>query len=567
MRKTAITLLSLCLTATIQAQLYVNGHQAPFDYMTNSWLATIPESYFGQDQSLAITLDDGWQQMVIDGEQAAEKHTFQHITAESKYPATMLHTDGHSVSGYIQFTFLPVVRLQGDFGYDYQTGDVTFISPDTEADNTYSARLKWRGGTTNTDSKHKRNYNIKFDDDIKLFGMRSDNNWMLDAGQPDVFRMRNRIAMDVWNDMASKPYYADDEPKALNGVRGIMVELFLNDEYRGLYNLSEKLDRKQMKLKKAGREGDVHGVLYKGNSFGYTVMNDSIYEFDNYAPTLYEYEVKYPEPGDDNDSTDWKPLVDAINTNLILYYDDDAFRARIADWFDIPVMVDYAVFLSSVNALDNNGKNMYWANYDKAATHRMTPAPWDLDCSFGQRWGSRLTEGEPAKASPQYVTDVVMAVFFNLYRTNALNFNDRLRARYAELRQSGGVLATESLVSRFTRYYNLVKKSGAAAREEAKWSGDSDVWGDVIDFDTEYQYICDWIRQHLETVDTKGLPLVWNEEYFDATAVPQLTMDKASHHSRRVSDGFRTLSGQRVSATTPLSPGIYIINNKKAVIK
>ena len=382
---------------------------------------------------------------------------------------------------------------------------------------------------------------------------------MLDAGQPDVFRLRNRIAMDIWNDMAHKPYYADLEPKARNGVKGRVVEVFLNNEYRGIYNLSEKLDRKQMKLMKVNPlTSEIHGVLYKGISWNYTIMNDSIYQYDNHSETLYGYKVKYPDLND-NDTTDWKPLVDAINHNLILSYDDLEFEKQVSDWFDIPVLIDYSIFVSSINALDNNGKNTFWAVYDKSVNHQLTLAPWDLDCTFGQRWGSLMADA----ALPNNLVDVTIGVLYNFYRTNALQFNDRLNLRYKELRQEGNVLSTDSLISRVTKYYQALKKSGAAQRETAKWSGDSDVWGDTIDFDKEYDYICNWITQHMQAIDKKGFPLQYDDNYFERLTTIKSTINKYNLNNKYI----YTLSGQRVLNTKPLRSGIYIVNGKKIVIK
>ena len=482
MKKSIISLLCLYIVSNVQAQLYINGHIAPFDSQTNTWLATIDESMFGKDNLLIISLQGGWNKIAIDNNEITDgNYTFRQINAESKYTTSIIDSEGNILSGFIQFTFLPVILLEGEFGYEYQKGMVTISDPDEQAeDYVLPARIKWRGGTTNTEDKHKRNYSIKFDNDIKLFDMREDNNWMLDAGQPDVFRMRNRIAMDIWNDMAHKPYYSNFEPEALNGVRGCIVEVFLNDEYRGIYNFSEKLDRKQMKLKKVDKSGNIHGVLYKGISWNNTSMNDSIYSYDNYLETLLGYEVKYPEPGDDCDTTDWKPLVDVNNKILILCYNDKEFEKKVEELVDVPVMIDYSIFLSSVNALDNSGKNMFWAVYDKTSTKRLTLAPWDLDCTFGQRWGGILSNEENDHTSTTYFSDVVIACFFNFYRTNALNFNDRLNERYQELRKNGNLLSTESLIERFTKYYNAIKNSGAAQRETNKWSGDSDIKGEIM---------------------------------------------------------------------------------------
>ena len=562
MKKIIVALILINIAMNIQAQLNINGHIAPFDNETNTWLATISENQFGNDSQLTVSLQEGWNQIIIEDETVDGQYIFRQINAEKQYSTTITDTEGNKVTGFIQFTFLPLVHLNGEFGYEYQNGTVTIADPDVQDDGVLPARIKWRGGTTNGSDKHKRNYNIKFDDDVKLFDLREDNNWMLDAGQPDVFRMRNRIAMDLWNDMAHKPYYADKEPKALNGVRGRMVEVFLNNEYRGIYNLSEKLDRKQMKLKKVDKSGKIHGLLYKGESWNNTSMNDSILSYDNYSEKLLGYEVKYPEPGDDCDSTDWKPLVD--DTNLILYlcYDDKEFEKQIEDLLDIPVMIDYSIFLSSVNALDNSGKNMFWAIYDKATSKKMTLAPWDLDCTFGQRWGGTLVSEEKDHTSPEYFTDVVIAGFFNLYRINALQFNDRLNERYQELRQNGNVLSTESLIERVTKYYNAIKKSGAAQRETDKWSGDSDVWGDVIDFDKEYEYICDWITKHMEAIDKKGFPVFYDKEYMEGIFGGISTVS----YKNKSDNSIYTISGQRIDSTRQLKHGIYIINKKKVIL-
>ena len=562
MKKNILSFLLSVIALTLQAQIYVNGHIAPFDSETNTWLATIAENQFGKDNQLPVSLQDGWNKIVIDGNVVNSQYTFKQVNAKSRYETTVTDTKGNTIKGNIQFTFLPVVYLEGLFGYDYQRGTVTITIPNEQGnDYVLSGRIKWRGKTTNTNDKHKRNYNIKLDTDTQLFDMRKDNNWMLDAGQPDVFRMRNRIAMDIWNDMASKPYYADKEPKARNGVRGYMVEVFLNNEYRGIYNLSEKLDRKQMKLKKVDESGNIHGVLYKGITWDDVSMNDSIYNYDNYANNLLGYEVKYPEPYEDCDSTDWKPLVDSNNNIIILCYNDEEFEKQIEQWLDVPVMIDYSIFLSSVNALDNSGKNMFWAIYDKETSNRMTLAPWDLDLTFGQRWGGILATEKNDHTSPEYFTDVVIAGFFNFHRTNALHYNDRLNERYQELRQNGNVLSTESLIERFTKYYNAIKNSGAAQRETDKWSGDSDIWGEEINFDKEYEYICDWITKHLEAVDKKGFPVLYDKEYMDsifARIDNKIIINKSDNH-------IYTLSGQRINSTNQLKHGVYIVNRKKVI--
>ena len=270
---------------------------------------------------------------------------------------------------------LPVIKLNGHFGYDYQEGTVSICYPDGTSEESLTAKIKWRGGTTNVEGKHKRNYKIKFSDDHRFFGMRNDNNWILDAGQADVFRLRNRIATELWNDFAAKPYYSSQEPKALSGVNGQVVEVYLNDEYRGIYSFTECMDRKQMKLKKFDKDGTIHGVLCS------SLMNTVPNSYDNSQPMMDVFEAKYPEVGDDLPETDYSILWNAIH--FVVNSSDEEFKNQVEEYFDIPVVLDYYLFINLLGAIDNAGKNMYWAVYDKQTNKKITPAVWDLDLTVG----------------------------------------------------------------------------------------------------------------------------------------------------------------------------------------
>ena len=248
MKKLLLSLLVVSLTCHVQAQLVINNHVVHYDSYTNTWLTTVPEEMFGKDNLLPVTIQEGWKDLTIDNEKVDNQYTFKNITAESAYQTSITDADGQTLTGKILFTFLPIIHLNGEFGYDYQSGTVSISNPDEQSDNdSLPAKIKWRGGSTNVEGKHKRNYKIKFIEDNNFFGLRNDNNWILDAGQADVFRLRNRIATELWNDFATKPYYSNEESKALSGVRGEVVEVYLNDEYRGIYCFTECMDRKQLK--------------------------------------------------------------------------------------------------------------------------------------------------------------------------------------------------------------------------------------------------------------------------------------------------------------------------------
>ena len=444
-------------------------------------------------------------------------------------------------NGYSQ-DILPKIYLTGDFGNDYQQGTFTIVYADGTMEENLTADIKWRGGTTNAEGKHKRNYKIKFDDNHSFFGLRNDNKWILDAGQADIFRLRNRIATELWNDFSNKPYYTDKEPKGLSGVRGNVVELYLNDEYRGIYCLTECIDRKQMKLKKFEKDGTIHGCLWKSKGYSSSQMYSVPDSYDNSLPMMDVFEVEYPDL-DDLSQTDYSVLWNALN--FVVNSDDNTFINKVDEYFDLPVIIDYYLFINVLGAIDNQGKNMYWAVYDKEDNKKITPAVWDLDMTVGS---VTLEKYNKKFSSPEYNMGDSFNLIKRLKELNVNNFNTKLFDRYAELRIS--YFAPNNLIERYQSYYHLIKNTGAAEREQNKWSNDSDIEGMTIDFDTEIIYICNWIEKRIKYLDN----------VYNYTSSYIIDIDKNKNNNR-----IYSIIGTHIK--TPINKGIYIINGKKYVVK
>lgn len=441
---------------------------------------------------------------------------------------------------------LPVIKLNGNFGYDYQEGTVSIYYTDGTSEESLTAKIKWRGGSTNTEGKHKRNYKIKFSDDHSFFGLRNDNNWILDAGQADVFRLRNRIATELWNDFATKPYYSVQEPKALSGVNGQVVEVYLNNEYRGIYSFTECMDRKQMKLKKFDKDGTIHGILWKSTGYSSSLMDIVPNSYDNSQPMMDVFEAKYPEVGDDLPETDYSILWNAIN--FVVNSSDEEFKNQVEEYFDIPVVLDYYLFINLLGAIDNTGKNMYWAVYDKQTNKKITPAVWDLDLTVGS---STLEQYYSEFSSPTYPILDGFNLVTRLKKLNVNNFNQKVIERYAELRKT--FFSPENLKSRYQNYYDILKLSHAAEREENKWSGDSDVYQHIINFDNEINYISNWIDLRINFLDQQ---FNYNN-----------TMSIHNINTKNNNQIIYNLNGQRENKNQLFKSNIYIINGKKYFYK
>ena len=550
MKRTSLFFLLLMATLQLSAQLCLNGVPLPYDKLTNTFLASVPESDFSKGNKFTVTSVEPDLQVYFTHQPNNDGNlfVFSDISEGKSYSLQLRRKNKVMLSAHLQFTFLPILQLQGDFGYDYQPGTLLLYEPNKASIDTLLSTIKWRGGITNTDDKHKRNYKIKLNNDKSLLGMRNDNNWILDAGQADVFRLRNRVAMDIWNDMATPPYYIDREPNAHSGVKGQLVEVFLNDQYMGFYNFSENMDRKQMKVKKVDKQtGHIRGCLYKAKQWEYALMYDTLYiPADNLSEQWNAFEVKYPDLAD-NDTTDWSTLYNAID--FVVMSSDLEFADHVAEYFDIPPLVDYCVFGSSLNALDNYGKNIFWAVYDKNEDKRLTLGAWDLDCTVGQPWAARYNVDF---TSPYLLFDMSFGLTRRLITLNVDNFNEKVNQRYKELRTS--ILSNQALKQRYHDYYDIIVSSGAANRETLRWSRDSDIDFEPIDFKYEMENIDRWITTHMNLLDRHEFPIS-----IDISGIAnQPTVNTGKINS------VYDLSGRRLNGKS-LSKGIYIINGKKVV--
>ena len=549
--------LLVCFATSIPsfAQFTINGRSVIYDKVSDTYMVSIPENAFGTDYEASIALDAtaDWSNLSIEGTDIADSYTFKQVEGNKIYKIHAQEGE-KEINTQLTFTFLPLLVMEGTFGYDYAQGNISLLSPEAAEPTNSFVKVKWRGGSTNTADKHKRNYKIKTlnekgkKQEISLLGMREDNNWIMDAGQVDLFRLRNRIATEIWNDFATKPYYASKEPKAKSGVAGKVVEVILNNEYRGIYSLTEAMDRKELKLKKYDdKNQEFHGQLWKVSSWDKAQFWEIDKDYDNTQETWHAFETKYPDI-DDVNPTDYSPLYEAID--FVANSNDETFKKEVTDYFDIPVLIDYQLFLETLKPIDNSGKNMYWGIYDVAKSKKLTLAIWDLDASVGQDWQCS-TPLHPEYVSPD--TELGIEKAFNLYKRlstlNVDNYNQKVADRYHELRKT--YFSEENLIAKYQDYYDMLVKSGAASREETKWSEDSDIGGYPLNFKEEIEYIKNWITKRLN--------------YLDTTQFPSSSGIQTVSHEKGQAKNMATYNmlGQKVNESYQ---GIKIINGKKYYI-
>ena len=156
--------LTLCTSHAATAQLVVGPRMTACDNLTGTRLCSVPEECFGSDLSVESILLDGINHVTINGIDASNGYTFSNIDGTKTWQVSTTLPDGTIVSTKLQFTFLPIVEINGTVEkLNYNTGSVTVLLPD---ENIVSpCKMKYRGSASNSHVLFKRNYHLKFQDE------------------------------------------------------------------------------------------------------------------------------------------------------------------------------------------------------------------------------------------------------------------------------------------------------------------------------------------------------------------------------------------------------------------
>ena len=517
-----LLLASLLVSLTMTAQLSIGGTRPVYDKLTKTYMLTVPEDVFGRPYSAAVVFDSGVTQVTIDGKEVSTMASFPVISGDTCYTFTFKKNNTLNQST-IHFTYLPIMCITGTFSNDYVEAPVQITFPDGQGVLNYKARIKQAGASTNSQWVHKHSYHVKFVDDngdkkdVSFFGLRNDNHWRLDAGTRDMIRFRNYAANGLWADFGTKLYYSDKQPNARPYIRGSHVEVYMNGNYHGFYNFSEFLDRKQLKLKKYAErevqdedgtthlEAEMHGLMWK--CIGGTAQSLFTLAGSPADSTLGEwsgFEVKYPDI-EEVCPTNYSVLQDAVR--FVAQSNQSNFDSLACEYFDIPAMVDYYLFIQVVFGIDNACNNMVYGCYDCAVDKKITFAVWDLDATVGQHFADMEGYYHADIIQPENeLEDVPRGM--SLFSSNKLftrlrgmaGFLDAVKKRYRELRPT--ILHPDSLVARYTAIYNRLDACGAMDREAVRWSDTGDISHRMLEFPEEFDYLCDWLRRRIAYLDT-----------------------------------------------------------------
>ncbi|MGV3558199.1 CotH kinase family protein [Larkinella arboricola] len=457
----------------------------------------------------------------------------------------------------LYFTKLPLVHIRTNSNAvisesdDRTPGSVVVTETDGEPFSA-SMGIRVRGNLSRT--YPKRSYNMQLWKDATgskeletaLLGMRNDSKWLLQALYSEPLRLNSAVSWSLWQRIHtlyySEPGFPDGEPGALSAVRSRYCDVFLNGSYIGIYGLGEDMDRKQLKLKKTGDQGELNGELYKASGWSdATTFSDKNFSFyDPNSVVWAEYEMDYPkEPY-------WNNLYDFVN--FVVTEEPSKLKAGFPSRLNLDNMIDYFLFLNVTGAKDNIGNNQFIARYKQGEPYLFIP--WDLDGTFGYWNGSYIHEIDPDMGV------LINGLFDRLLSTNPHDYKGRMRQRWFSLRQNE--FSAVSLKKNFTDSFNLLNNNGAYARENLKWASSLRMH--------DMDYIHDWIDRRLLLLDKYfsefPLPKCTTPATPTVTATPaslsagQTTVLKATGCAYTVIWNTGQ-TGAQISVTPPITTGYF----------
>ncbi|MDR1097768.1 MAG: CotH kinase family protein [Tannerella sp.] len=304
-------------------------------------------------------------------------------------------------------TGLPVVYIETEHRQPVQSKEdyVNALMIIKEGGKTlHENALRIRGRGNATWGYPKKPYKLKLDGKAGLLGMGEDRDWALLANYCDKSLMRTSIAFKL-SELLDFPW----TPKAR------FVELVLNGEYLGNYQLSESITR-----------GDQRVNIPKN---GYLIERDGYYRQEpvwfETATRGYGYSFKHPDTDD---------LTEA-QLNCIRDYLNEFEAVLVSGTFNDP-LDGYAKYIDSESfarwflfqqLLANMDTNVYLTKEDDGDSRLLMGPVWDFEWSIGIGW----YDGPRPRPADYYVWESGAFYYDRLLQDPA--FTSAVKARWQQL--------------------------------------------------------------------------------------------------------------------------------------
>ena len=451
--------------------LNINNLNTVYDKNNNIYYYTLPVDYENKIYVLKLELENGFKYKLID-------ETLNIVKVDYSNPIDIIiYNDKYYCETKIQLTNIPLINIETE--YDITTNDTksvfTYINHNNSEVVINNSKIHIRGATSQYFEKksykinmYDKNYNEE--KEINVSNFYYGNSFILDAVYRDPSKIRNILSIELWNEISN-------DFSNIN-INSEFVELFINDEYKGLYVLTEPINRRSLNLNKSS-DNDTSIII---KSQEWNNLNSNM-NFSNIEDDFYlNYEMKYPN-NEDLFSASWEKIL----TKMSGYYDSylNSSDEIIEYTWNLENYIDMIIFNSFINNSDNRMiKNNYFY-IKKLKQDEVFIQPWDMEYTFGIKY-KKDSERNVSKNMEDY-----NEFYAQFYHKNAPKTNKILIDRYWKLRKE--ILNKEYFDNLLNKYKSILNK-GAALRDSKLWY--------EYDIEKEIEEIRTWIYNRLEYFDS-----------------------------------------------------------------
>lgn len=468
----------------------INGKKVevtvPSDLSLESLIATF--SYQGKsvvvgevEQKSGITRNDfskALKYKVIAEDGKSVEYTVTVVRKAPRMPSVYIDTNGGD----------PILDKE-----NYVTMDVRIEDPDklyTDG-TTFTSSGGIRGRGNSTWGMPKKPYRMKLDSKASLLGMSTDKDWALLANYTDKTLLRNITAFEI-----SRIAGMEWTPTSLS------VEVYLNNEYQGVYALTEHV--------KVSKERLNMDLIKPGDNSGEALTGDYFLELDFHMDEEYTFEtnmkqlpIMFKDPDKPTDQQ-LEYVKDFFNTA-----ENTLYSLNFADpvngykkYIDMESFINYYIVQELTKNVDGNMRGSCYLALRRNGKIEQ-PLVWDFDIAFGNANHITWEQGASSVGWDGWYIKTCAPWFDQFFKDPA--FVTALKARWNELKpqldQLPDYIREKARLLDDAQHRNFTSKLAGGAG----WDIHEVMWPNHIDrgsYAAELAYLTTFVEKRLDWLNT-----------------------------------------------------------------
>jgi hypothetical protein len=416
----------------------------------------------------------------------------------SNLPLVYIYTNGQEIQDNS--------RIMADMGIIFNGQGV--LNNSNDAFDNYSGKISVEIRGSSSTQFEKKNYRLStvnyagIDTNVVLLDMPKENDWILYAPFSDKTLMRNLITFEIAGQLG---HYQ---------CRGRFVELYVNDDYRGVYVLLEKIKRDSNRINISKLlDTDIAGDELTG---GYIIKIDRLdnpdtdgwfspYDFNTYPGVGMVY--VYPKP--ENILTVQKNYIRSYITEFEDVINSDDFadpQQGYVKYIDVNSFIDLLIMNELNHNVDAYRISTFFYKDRNSKGGKLFAGPlWDCDLTFGnadycQAWSNEGWGYDFAQICPS--DGWFPPVWWNKFVSDT-SFVNTLKCHWEYFRK--GPLSVESIYNRIDSIAFYLDE--AQERNFERWPIlGTYVWPNYeaetrLSYADEVDYLKSWISQRVAWLD------------------------------------------------------------------